>query len=451
MADILSTLRELRSLEEKRAHGTLSPAEEQRFQELQASVSSRGPKPVPVTPVPLAVAPAPVAAPDPAAALEEPPFVDADLTEDATEVRPEPMAEETVIQAAPAEIPPAESEATVVQAAPAELPPDEPQKPVPMSSAELRQWNASFGAAEAVSTGTPAATPDIPAPSATDWLVPTPLDAAPEAGPEASLQALPEAAPEEAPPEEAPPEEAPIEDPVSVPLEAMPDPAVSEPALPEPTVPEPTVDLDDAPMVWSEPTPPAPSSDVPLLDDSWSASMADIPPTEATSDAEPTRLTQASPSMDPTLADAYEPSPEVQRSSDSSSGVTSKRMTPIGEAFAAGESRVVVHMLGGVQKRGSLVDAHMNADFLELRLPDGEREMLSTAALKAVFFVVPIGQEVPKPVGDPVTVTLQDGHQLTGLSPDYQVGAVGFFLSPTDQRSRTAKIYIYAGAVKGIS
>ncbi len=167
---------------------------------------------------------------------------------------------------------------------------------------------------------------------------------------------------------------------------------------------------------------------------------------------EPTRLTSSAPAlMDPTLADAYEPPPEAQRSSDSAAGVTSKRMTPIGEAFAAGESRVVVHMLGGVQKRGSLVDAHMNADFLELRLPDGGREMLSTAALKAVFFVVPIGQDVPKPVGDPVTVTLQDGHQLTGLSPDYQVGAVGFFLCPTDQRSRTAKIYIYAGAVKGIS
>src|SRR5580704_11281569 len=63
MADILSTLRELRSLEEKRAHGTLSPGEEQRFQELQALMSSRGPKPGPPTPIPLpssAASPLPV-------------------------------------------------------------------------------------------------------------------------------------------------------------------------------------------------------------------------------------------------------------------------------------------------------------------------------------------------------------------------------------------------------
>ncbi len=440
MADILSTLRELRSLEEKRAHGTLSPEEEQRFQELQATVSSRGPKSGPVTPVPL---PQPVPQPviqtvvQPVSPVvpvpsEEPPFVDADLTEDviqeATEVRPEPMsAEPTVVQAAPPQV----------------------EKPVPMSPAELRQWNASFSPPTA---GEPAAQPDvavqdvaeltqiavapslvpqgmaeIPAPAATDWLAPTPLDASPE----------------------APPATTPAESAVVVPLDAG----------PEPTIPDPSVEVDDAPAVWSEPTPPLLLPTSSLLDDfdGWSVSVAGTSPGEVAADTdaepalEPGGLGPASPSMDPTLADAYEPATEVQRSNDSSSGVTSKRMTPIGEAFAAGESRVVVHMLGGVQKRGSLVDAHMNADFLELRLPDGEKEMLSTAALKAVFFVVPIGQDVPKPVGDPVTVTLQDGHQLTGLSPDYQVGAVGFFLSPTDQRSRTAKIYIYAGAVKGIS
>jgi hypothetical protein len=416
MADILSTLRELRSLEEKRAHGALSPVEEQRFQELQTSVSGRGPKPGPITPVP------------PAAAVDqEPPFVDADLTEDVAETQPAASG----------------AEATVVQAAPPEI-----DKPVPMSSAELRQWNASFSAAEAGGDLAPAVTPDTAvgeqtqiafapsAPTATDWLAPTPLDASPE---------------------------------------AVPEPMVPEPMVPEPTLPEPSVEVEDAPMVWSEPAPPAASPDIPLLDDGWSVAVAGTSPGEAAPDMElttlgqaspsieptglgqaspsiePTGLGQASPSMEPTLADAYEPGPELQRSSDSSSGVTSKRMTPIGEAFAAGESRVVVHMLGGVLKRGSLVDAHMNADFLELRLPDGGKEMLSTAALKAVFFVVPIGQEVPKPVGDPVTVTLQDGHQLVGLSPDYQVGAVGFFLCPSDQRSRTAKIYIYAGAVKGIS
>jgi hypothetical protein len=197
-------------------------------------------------------------------------------------------------------------------------------------------------------------------------------------------------------------------------------------------------------MAWTDPL-----AGVDLLPGPGSAEATpDLLPSEPALDNEPTRLVSAAASMDPTLADTFEPPPSF---ASGDAEVTSQRMTPIGEAFAAGESRVVVHTLGGVQKRGSIVDAHMNADFLELRLPDGEREMLSTASLKAVFFVVPIGQDVPTPVGDPVTVTLLDGHQLVGLSPDYQVGAVGFFLSPTDQRSRTAKIYIYAGAVKGIS
>jgi hypothetical protein len=217
-------------------------------------------------------------------------------------------------------------------------------------------------------------------------------------------------------------------------------------------------------MVWAPPdappNPPAAAAAAPdpsaAHDDGWTASVswsAGIPPVElpaeVAGDDEPTRLAPAASVMSPVDADAFEPASDPVAVAGPE--VSTKKLTPIGEAFAAGESRVVVHTLGGVQKRGMLLDAHMNADFLELRLQNGEKEMLSTAGLKAVFFVVPIGQEVPEPVGDPVTVTLQDGHQLSGLSPDYQVGAVGFFLCPTDQRSRTAKIYIYAGSVKAIS
>ena len=443
MADILSTLRELRSLEERRAHGTLSPEEEARFHELQAAVSSRTPasRPAPSPPQPPSHPPPPApaapalasSAPEQAA---EPPFVDADLTEDATEVKPEPVAEG--VQAAPnpfdapgsAAPESVAAEPTLVQAvSPADLAasagvpaPEESgtaaEKVVPMSAAELRQWTATF---------TPPAQP------------PPAHEAPAEAT--AANDALPEIP------------NADVEEPTTI-AAAPPElsmPSVSEwlAATPVPDAGEAGTADDDAPMVWTDPEatrasePPAASA----------ANGAEPPPlldsNEAAADTEPTRLSLAASSMDPTLADAFEPPPDQAASAPAD--VTSKRMTPIGEAFAAGESRVVVHTLGGMQKRGSLVDAHMNADFLELRLPDGEREMLSTAGLKAVFFVVPIGQEVPAPVGDPVTVTLADGHQLTGLSPDYQVGAVGFFLCPTDQRSRTAKIYIYAGAVKGIS
>ncbi len=154
MADILSTLRELRSLEEKRAHGTLSPGEEQRFQELQTLVSSRGPKPGPPTPIPL---PSPAASSPPPATVAvdtEPPFVDADLTEDATMVAAAPM-------------PPPDQPIRSPGAGTRRSPPVtavETGGAVPMSAAELRQWTASFspivgGETARVQADAPAATP----------------------------------------------------------------------------------------------------------------------------------------------------------------------------------------------------------------------------------------------------------------------------------------------------
>ena len=92
----------------------------------------------------------------------------------------------------------------------------------------------------------------------------------------------------------------------------------------------------------------------------------------------------------------------------------------------------------------------MSAPALDLTLPDGRSELVATANLKVVFFMVPMGQPVPKPQGVPVTVTLHDGRQLEGLSPDYKAGAAGFFVCPLDQRSRAARIYVYAPAVKEI-
>jgi len=112
---------------------------------------------------------------------------------------------------------------------------------------------------------------------------------------------------------------------------------------------------------------------------------------------------------------------------------------------------VVIHTLEGVQKRGTVRNVDLSSYAIELLLPDGGREMLDTKLIKAVFFMVPIGQPVPKPEGAPIAVTLQDGRQLKGQSPDYQPGGAGFFLYPSDQRSRAGRIYIYASAVREIS
>jgi hypothetical protein len=119
--------------------------------------------------------------------------------------------------------------------------------------------------------------------------------------------------------------------------------------------------------------------------------------------------------------------------------------------FVQGEHRVVVHTLVGALKRGTVRDLDLLAPQLELHpQAGGGSEWLPVEELKAVFFMLPSGQPHLAQAGQRLTVTFQDGRQITGFSTDYRPGDAGFFLIPADTRSNTARIYVFRAALRDV-
>jgi hypothetical protein len=122
---------------------------------------------------------------------------------------------------------------------------------------------------------------------------------------------------------------------------------------------------------------------------------------------------------------------------------------PVNEYLVHGVHRVVVHTLEGQVKRGVLEEADLSAPELPLAATQGGPiEGISTAHVKAIFFMLAPGEQAAAPYGSRVRVTFRDGRQVAGLSPDYREGAFGFFMTPADARTSTARIWVYAAAVK---
>lgn len=122
-----------------------------------------------------------------------------------------------------------------------------------------------------------------------------------------------------------------------------------------------------------------------------------------------------------------------------------------GELKMQGAHRVVLHTLEGQVKRGTLRDADLASSTLLLEPPDGRPEELPTQALKAIFFMVPPGGSPPIGHGRLLRVTLRDGRDLSGFSTDHDSDAPGFFLTPSDRRGNTARVFIFRNAVQALS
>lgn len=432
MGDILSTLRELRSIEERRTRGALSPEDEARFVELQHELSARFP---------------PIANPSSAssAMATDAPFVDADLTGEPTETRTSVgevpgSAFFDQARATPSAPPALETPfntplpAGVPQAPPfsgSQADPLEQAQPVHapnpvLSQAELQQWVSAFAP--------PAPPLSVPPPTAPSQ--PFSRTVTPAFGQEVQAWGDQVVVSPEVPAEQFVATSAGDDSPILW----QPRPEVI--ALPEEDAPTGEYAIPD---LLPAPAAQMPGGGYPLPGSSGGA--IELPSFDLRPDEELTSVLEL---PAPPQAFAPAPSPTVPSASPFSSAPLVPEDVGSG-TYCAGESRVVVHTLGGVQKRGAIFDADLNAEVLDLVTPSGVRERLPTRDLKAVFFMVPIGQDVPKPRGRPVTVTLQDGRQLDGLSPDYAPGAPGFFLHPTDQRARTARIYLYAAAVREIA
>ena len=127
-------------------------------------------------------------------------------------------------------------------------------------------------------------------------------------------------------------------------------------------------------------------------------------------------------------------------------------LAPSGAARVGGAQRAVVHLLNGQVLRGTLTDADLEAPELELDTGSpGALELVATAAVKAIFFMLAPGERPPVAEGKRVRVTFRDGRQVAGFSSGYREELAGFFMVPADTRTNTARIWVYQAAVKQVS
>ncbi len=222
-------------------------------------------------------------------------------------------------------------------------------------------------------------------------------------------------------------------------------PAELEPALPAPTEaePEPLVlaeaDLD--PVSLGELEQPDEIDIPPEISAAY-----DLPPaTAAALDFAPPPPSEVAavlgPSTEP-VAEAADADPEIEPVS----------LAPSGTARVGGAQRAVVHLLNGQVLRGTLTDADLEAPELELDTGSpGAPELVTTAAVKAIFFMLAPGERPPVAEGKRVRVTFRDGRQVAGFSSGYREELAGFFMVPADTRTNTARIWVYQAAVKQVS
>lgn len=117
-----------------------------------------------------------------------------------------------------------------------------------------------------------------------------------------------------------------------------------------------------------------------------------------------------------------------------------------------GEHRVVVHTLTGLVKRGVVRDLDVSDQILPLDPQTGDPvESLNTNELKAIFFMLPPGSTPLPAEGDKVRVTFNDGRQMAGYSSDYTREGLGFFLVPADNRTNTARLFIYKSGIQSVA
>ena len=81
---------------------------------------------------------------------------------------------------------------------------------------------------------------------------------------------------------------------------------------------------------------------------------------------------------------------------------------------------------------------------------DSATERIPAERVKAIFFMLPPGAKQPSGVGPKIRVTFQDGRQVVGFSQDYKNNDPGFFIIPADNRTNTARIYIFRSSVQAI-
>jgi len=121
-------------------------------------------------------------------------------------------------------------------------------------------------------------------------------------------------------------------------------------------------------------------------------------------------------------------------------------------SFVEGEHRVIIHTLEGQVKRGTIRDADLLDEVISLEQQSGfAPEQIPGKRVKAIFFMLTAGARQPQGEGQKIRVTFNDGRQVAGFSQDFKGTTPGFFVIPADQRTNTARIFIYRSSVQAVA
>jgi hypothetical protein len=120
-------------------------------------------------------------------------------------------------------------------------------------------------------------------------------------------------------------------------------------------------------------------------------------------------------------------------------------------SFIEGEHRVIVHTMEGQVKRGTVRDLDLLDDAISLEQQSGAAERIPTGRVKAIFFMLAAGARQPSVNGKKIRVTFKDGRQVAGFSEDFRNKDAGFFVIPADNRTNTARIYIFRSSVQAVA
>lgn len=120
--------------------------------------------------------------------------------------------------------------------------------------------------------------------------------------------------------------------------------------------------------------------------------------------------------------------------------------------FVEGEHRVIIHTIEGQVKRGVIRDVDLLDESIALEQQTGfTPERIPGKRVKAIFFMLPPGARQPQAQGQKVRVTFSDGRQMAGFSQDFRNGGQGFFFIPADNRTNTARIFVYRSNVQAVA
>jgi hypothetical protein len=117
-----------------------------------------------------------------------------------------------------------------------------------------------------------------------------------------------------------------------------------------------------------------------------------------------------------------------------------------------GERSVVLHLLAGGVKRGTLREVDLAGPTLALESTTGVREQIPTDHIKAVFFLKRSeGDGHRAPEGRQVRITLINRRTLLGRTTDDRDQAPGMFLTPTDGAGAAERIFVYRAGIFSVT